>query len=595
MEEILLRDLGEQTRIIPLERYQEVPLQNADVARALDTIATLMELKDEAYYRILGYRRAAESVMALGRPVRDVEDLKELPHVGGTIAAVIRDLAEDRTPQLLADLLEEIPAGLVEVTRLPGVGPRTAGRLWRELDVTSVEELGELEEGRLASLKGFGKKSEERILRAARVYNATERRMLLDEATALGEHVLGFIRGRAECEEAELAGSLRRQKETIGDLDIVAASSDGKALADAFASAPFVDEVLAHGPSKVFIKCGGVEVDLRIVEPEAYGSLLHHFTGSQAHNVVLRERAVKMGVNISEYGLAQAGTQRYEPVASEAELYSRLGLSYIPPELREDAGEIRAAERGELPDLVKVGDVRGDLHVHTNYSDGRGTIESMAEAAIALGYEYLVFCDHSQSLKVANGLSPARLEEKLEAVRAADERYPEIRLLCGSEVDILKDGTLDYEDALLAELDFVVASIHTSFNVGEEAMTERVVRAMNNPYVNTIAHPTGRILNRREPYEVNVSRLIEEAKSTNTALELNSYPDRLDLSVPYVREAMNAGVRITIDTDAHDETALSFIKFGVAQARRAWVEKESIINCLPLAEFEEYLKSSKQP
>ena len=570
-------------------------MQNADVARALDTIATLMELKDEAYYRILGYRRAAESVMALGRPVRDVEDLKELPHVGGTIAAVIRDLAEDRTPQLLADLLEEIPAGLVEVTRLPGVGPRTAGRLWRELDVTSVEELGELEEGRLASLKGFGKKSEERILRAARVYNATERRMLLDEATALGEHVLGFIRGRAECEEAELAGSLRRQKETIGDLDIVAASSDGKALADAFASAPFVDEVLAHGPSKVFIKCGGVEVDLRIVEPEAYGSLLHHFTGSQAHNVVLRERAVKMGVNISEYGLTQAGTQRYEPVASEAELYSRLGLSYIPPELREDAGEIRAAERGELPDLVKVGDVRGDLHVHTNYSDGRGTIESMAEAAIALGYEYLVFCDHSQSLKVANGLSPARLEEKLEAVRAADERYPEIRLLCGSEVDILKDGTLDYEDALLAELDFVVASIHTSFNVGEEAMTERVVRAMNNPYVNTIAHPTGRILNRREPYEVNVSRLIEEAKSTNTALELNSYPDRLDLSVPYVREAMNAGVRITIDTDAHDETALSFIKFGVAQARRAWVEKESIINCLPLAEFEEYLKSSKQP
>ena len=570
-------------------------MQNADVARALDTIATLMELKDEAYYRILGYRRAAESVMALGRPVRDVEDLRELPHVGGTIAAVIRDLAEDRTPQLLADLLEEIPAGLVEVTRLPGVGPRTAGRLWRELDVTSVEELGELEEGRLASLKGFGKKSEERILRAARVYNATERRMLLDEATALGEHVLGFIRGRAECEEAELAGSLRRQKETIGDLDIVAASSDGKALADAFASAPFVDEVLAHGPSKVFIKCGGVEVDLRIVEPEAYGSLLHHFTGSQAHNVVLRERAVKMGVNISEYGLAQAGTQRYEPVASEAELYSRLGLSYIPPELREDAGEIRAAEGGELPDLVKVGDVRGDLHVHTNYSDGRGTIESMAEAAIALGYEYLVFCDHSQSLKVANGLSPARLEEKLEAVRAADERYPEIRLLCGSEVDILKDGTLDYEDALLAELDFVVASIHTSFNVGEEAMTERVVRAMNNPYVNTIAHPTGRILNRREPYEVNVSRLIEEAKSTNTALELNSYPDRLDLSVPYVREAMNAGVRITIDTDAHDETALSFIKFGVAQARRAWVEKESIINCLPLAEFEEYLKSSKQP
>ncbi len=567
-------------------------MRNAEISRALDTIATLMELKDEAYYRVLGYRRAAESVIALGHPVSEVEDLKDLPHVGGTLAAVIRDLAEDRTPQILADLLEEIPAGLVEVTRLPGVGPRTAGRLWRELDITSVGELGELEEGRLSALKGFGKKSEERILRAARTYNATERRMLLDEATALGEHVLGFVRGRAECEEAELAGSLRRQKETIGDLDIVAASAEGQALADAFAEAPFVDEVLAHGPSKVFIKCGGVEVDLRIVEPEAYGSLLHHFTGGQAHNIALRERAVKMGLNISEYGLAEAGTQRYEPVASEAELYERLGLAYIPPELREDTGEIRAAEKGELPDLVEVGAVRGDLHVHTNYSDGRGTIESMAEAAIALNYEYLVFCDHSQSLRIANGLSPARLKEKLEAVRAADEKYPEIRLLCGSEVDILKDGALDYEDALLAELDFVVASIHTSFGIGEEAMTERIVRAMNNPYVNTIAHPTGRVLNRREPYEVNVSRLIKEAKATNTALELNSYPDRLDLSVPYVREAVDAGVRITVDTDAHDETALSFIKFGVAQARRAWVEKESIINCLPRAEFEEYLKRS---
>jgi DNA polymerase (family 10) len=568
-------------------------LQNAEIARALDTIATLMEINDEAYYRILGYRRAAETIASLGRPAGEVEDLKELPHVGGTIAGVISDLIEDRTPQILADLLEEIPSGLVEVTRLPGVGPRTAGRLWRELGITNVEDLGELEEGRLAALKGFGKKSEERILRAARTYNAQERRMLLDEATALGEHILSFVRSHPACERAEVAGSLRRQKETIGDLDLVAASTDQKALADAFAEAQFVDEVLAHGPTKVYIMCGGVEVDLRIVAPEAYGSLLHHFTGGQAHNIALRERAVKMGLNISEYGLAEAGTHEYEPVASEEEIYSRLGLAYIPPELREDTGEIFAAEKGELPQLIEVRDVRGDLHVHTNYSDGRGTIESMAEAAIALDYEYLVFSDHSQSLKVANGLSPARLKQKLEAVRAADEKYDEIHLLCGSEVDILKDGTLDYEDDLLAELDFVVASVHTSFNVGEEAMTERIVRAMNNPYVRTIGHPTGRLLNRREPYAVDVSRLILEAKATNTALELNAYPDRLDLAVPYVREAIGAGVSITIDTDAHDETALSFIKFGVAQARRAWVEKESVINCLPWGEFEKYLKSGK--
>jgi DNA polymerase (family 10) len=298
-------------------------------------------------------------------------------------------------------------------------------------------------------------------------------------------------------------------------------------------------------------------------------------------------------MNISEYGLAQAGTGDYEPVATEEDLYARLDLPYIPPELREDAGEIEAAEKGKLPDLIETGDVRGDLHVHTNYSDGKGTIESMAEAAIALGYEYLVFCDHSQSLRVANGLSPARLREKLVAVREADEKYGEIRLLCGSEVDILKDGALDYEDALLAELDFVVASVHTSFGVGEEAMTERIVRAMNNPSVRVIGHPTGRILERRDPYEVDVSRLIREAAATNTVLELNSYPNRLDLAVPYVREAMDTGVSISIDTDAHDESALSLVRYGVSQARRAWVEKGSVINCLPWAEFEEYLKGGK--
>ncbi|CAA9467374.1 MAG: DNA polymerase X family [uncultured Rubrobacteraceae bacterium] len=568
-------------------------MQNNEVVRALETIVALMEIKDESYYRVLAYQRAAESVGALGRPVREVEDLTTLPHVGGTTAEVIRELAEDRTPQILADLSEEVPTGLVEVTRLPGVGPRTAGRLWRELGVTSVEEVANLQVGRLASLKGFGRKSEERILSAARTYNSTERRMLLNEASALGEHVLRFVRSHPATERADLAGSLRRMKETIGDLDVVAASSDPASLADAFANAPFADEVLAHGPKKVYVVTGGVEVDLRIVAPEAYGSLLHHFTGGQAHNIVLRERAVKKGINISEYGLAEAGTGDYKPVASEEELYSRLDLPYIPPELREDAGEIEAGERGELPDLIETGDIRGDLHVHTNYSDGKGTVESMAEAAIGLGYEYLVFCDHSQSLRVANGLSPGRLEQKLEAVREADEKYGEIRLLCGSEVDILKDGALDYGDDLLAELDFVVGSVHTSFRVGEAAMTDRIVRAMNNPHVRVIGHPTGRILNRRDPYEVDVSRLIREAAATNTVLELNSYPDRLDLATPYVREAMEAGVNISIDTDAHDEGALSLVKYGVSQARRAWVEKDRVINCMPLEDFERYLKAGK--
>jgi DNA polymerase (family 10) len=568
-------------------------LNNNDIVRALETIATLMEIKDEAYYRVLGYQRAAESVAALGRPATEVEDLKTLPHVGATTAEVIRDLAEDRTPRLLAELTDEIPASLVEMTRLPGVGPRTVGRLWKELGVTNTEELAAEEPERISALKGFGKKSAEKMVQVAQTYNATERRMLLDDATALGDQILSFVRSHPATETAEVGGSLRRMKETIGDIDIVAASTDPASLADDFAEAPFAEEVLAHGPKKVFVLSGGTEVDLRIVDPEAYGTLLHHFTGGQAHNIALRERAVKMGINISEYGLAEAGTGDYKPVATEEDLYSRLDLRYIPPELREDTGEIEAADRGSLPDLVSVEDVRGDLHVHTNYSDGKGTIESMAEAAIELGYEYLVFCDHSQSLRVANGLSPERLEKKLKAVREADERYVEIKLFCGSEVDILRDGTLDYEDGVLATLDFVVASVHTSFGLDEEAMTERIVRAINNPYVRTIGHPTGRILNRREPYEVDVSRLIREAAAANTALELNAYVDRLDLSVPYVREAVGAGVRITIDTDAHDERALGYMKYGVSQARRAWVEKGSVINCLPLAEFEKYLKDGK--
>ena len=568
-------------------------MNNNDIVRSLEMIATLMQIKDEAYYRWLGYQRAAESVQALGRPVTEVEDLKTLPHVGATTAEVIRDLAEDRTPQLLADLTEEIPVGLVEMTRLPSVGPRTVGRLWKELGVTSIEELAAEDPERISGLKGFGKKSAEKMVQSAETYNATERRMLLDDATALGDEILSFVRSHPVTERAEVGGSLRRMKETIGDIDIVAASTDPASLADDFAEAPFAEEVLAHGPKKVFILSGGTEVDLRIVDPEAYGTLLHHFTGGQAHNISLRERAVKMGINISEYGLAEIGTGDYEPVATEEDLYSRLDLAYIPPELREDTGEIEAADTGNLPDLVSVEDVRGDLHVHTNYSDGKGTIESMTEAAIELGYDYLVFCDHSQSLRVANGLSPERLEQKLKAVREADEKYEEIRLFCGSEVDILRDGTLDYEDDVLATLDFVVASVHTSFGLGEEAMTERIVRAINNPYVRTIGHPTGRILNRREPYEVDVSRLIREAAATNTALELNAYVDRLDLAVPYVREAVGAGVRITIDTDAHDERALAYMKYGVSQARRAWVEKGSVINCLPLAEFEKYLKDGK--
>ena len=568
-------------------------MNNNDIVRSLEMIATLMQIKDEAYYRWLGYQRAAESVQALGRPVTEVEDLKTLPHVGATTAEVIRDLAEDRTPQLLADLTEEVPVGLVEMTRLPSVGPRTVGRLWQELGVTSIEELAAEDPERISSLKGFGKKSAQKMVQSAQTYNATERRMLLDDATALGDEILSFVRSHPATERAEVGGSLRRMKETIGDIDIVAASTDPASLADDFAEAPFAEEVLAHGPKKVFILSGGTEVDLRIVDPEAYGTLLHHFTGWQAHNISLRERAVKMGINISEYGLAEIGTGDYKPVATEEDLYSRLDLAYIPPELREDTGEIEAADTGNLPDLVSVEDVRGDLHVHTNYSDGKGTIESMTEAAIELGYDYLVFCDHSQSLRVANGLSPERLEQKLKAVREADERYEEIRLFCGSEVDILRDGTLDYEDDVLATLDFVVASVHTSFGLDEKAMTERIVRAIGNPYVRTIGHPTGRILNRREPYEVDVSRLIREAAAMNTALELNAYVDRLDLSVPYVREAVGAGVRITIDTDAHNERALSYMKYGVSQARRAWVEKESVINCLPLAEFEKFLKDGK--
>ncbi|WP_119070266.1 DNA polymerase/3'-5' exonuclease PolX [Rubrobacter indicoceani] len=576
---------------------QKNPPTNAELSRALETVVTLMEIRGDEHYRVLAYQRAAESVANYGGSVSEMASPKELPHVGQATAGVITDLVEGRTPGVLEELMAEIPRSLVEVTRLPGVGPRTAGRLWKELDVTSVEQLAALDPKEIGGLKGFGKKSAEKMIAAAEKYDVTERRLLLDDATAIGERLLEFVRSHPATKRADLAGSLRRRKETVGDLDLVAASGDGKSLANAFVGAEFVRGVVAHGETKVSVQVAGpdgeaVDVDLRIVEPEAYGSLLHHFTGSQAHNVVLRERAVKRGINISEYGLARSGGEP-QPVASEKELYAGLGLSYIPPELREDGGEFEAAERDELPHLVQTQDIRGDLHVHTNYSDGKGTVRSMAEAAIALGYEYLVFCDHSQSLRVANGLSPERLKQKLKEVREADEEYSEIKLYCGSEVDILKDGTLDYTDDILAELDFVVAAVHTSFNIGEEAMTERIRRAMNSEFVRTVAHPTGRILNRRDPYAVSVSRLIEEARRTNTALELNAYPDRLDLKAEQVRTAIQAGVRITVDTDAHDEGALSFMRFGIAQARRAWASKGDLINTLPLFDFDKYLRAGK--
>jgi DNA polymerase (family X) len=577
-----------------------VRMRNAEIADALTELATLYELDGAIRYRVLAYREAARVIRQ--SPV-SVEELArsgratELPGVGGTLEQKILALLDTGEIPSAAKLKRRFPPALVEVTRVPGVGAKTARRLYDELGVASLDDLRlAAEQERIREIKGLGPKVEENVLAALGrlADHGHVERLLLSEVLPIAEQLASDLRGDPASDAVEVAGSARRRTETCHDVDLIATATDPGALARALIEHPLAATRGSAGEGGARITThNGVGVDLRIVAPEAYGNLLQHFTGSAEHNIQLRERAVGMGLSVSEHGIADTASGEVARYSSESEVYARLGLAYIEPELREATGEIAAAADDALPDLVEVDDIRGDLHCHTTLSDGHNTLEEMAEAARGRGYAYLAVTDHSASHGFGNDVPAERLRERIEGVRSLNAGRRGFRLLAGSEVNILPDGSLDYEDALLAELDWVIASVHTSFQISERRMTERLLAAVEHPLVDCIGHLTGRLIGRRDPYDVDVERIVAAAARTGTMLEINGNPNRRDLSERHARLAAQAGATICVNTDAHRTETLGNIVYGVATARRAWLAAEQVANTRPWREFSKLRKRAR--
>lgn len=565
---------------------------NADVARAFNELADYLDLLGENPYKTRAYRNAAKTLETLHEPIAQVAAegrLGELPGFGVAIEAKTKDILATGTTKALEEARRKAPATLLPLLYLPGIGAKTIHEIWQGINVTSLEELKKAaEEGRIRTLPGMGEKTELKILDAIERHGRYSQRMFLSTAKTLAARLAGQLRNRPEVEKMMYAGSARRGEETVGDIDLVGSSRDRAATMDAFANLPAVAQVLVKGESSTrVLLASGVECDLRLVSPGDFGMLLHHFTGSKAHNIHLREIAERRGMKINEYGISR-GDEKIPTGDDENAIYDVLGMQPIPPELRENTGEIEAAEKHNLPHLIEIKDIRGDLHAHTNQSDGKDTIETMALAAKACGYEYLAITDHSQSLGITNGLSPERLKAHIRAIRETSDKVG-IHLLTGSEVEIKADGSLDYPDELLAELDFVIASVHSRFRQTREEMTARIISAIRNPNVDMIGHPTGRLINEREPYDLDIDAVIRAAAETDTALEINSSPNRLDLNDVHARMAKNAGVKIIINTDAHSTGYFDLLQFGIVVARRAWLEPKDVLNTRPYDELMAWL------
>jgi DNA polymerase (family 10) len=566
---------------------------NVEIAAALEELGDLYELDGAVIHRIVAYRNAAKavrdapvSVAALAREGRATE----LAGIGQTIQEKVLALAQDGAIPAAVRLRERFPPGLVALTRLPGLGPRRARRLFDELGIDSLESLREaLDQERVRTIKGFGPKAEQSLLAALRSAGETagepQRRVVLDRALRVGEALVAALRAHPAATRVELAGSARRMTDSVKDLDVIATATDPAALSRAATRLELVESAGTPGDNAVRLRTHtGLQVDLRIVADDQFGNVLQHLTGSKEHNMALRDAAVRKGLHVSEYGVLDDATGVTHRCASESEVYALLGLNYIEPELRENRGELEAAANGKLPELIEVGDLRGDLHCHTTASDGTASIEEMALAARAAGYEYLAITDHSASFGFGDDLSPARLREHVEAIRATD--VDGIELLAGSEVNILPDGTLDYDDDVLAELDWVVASVHSSFRMEAQAMTQRILRAIEHPLVDAIGHLSGRKIERRAPYGFDAQRLIEAAAATGTMLEINANPDRRDLNEVNARAAAAARVPIVINCDAHRVGGFSVARYGVATARRAWLGAAAVANTRPWADVQ---------
>ena len=570
-----------------------MPVQNAEVAAMFDQAAELLEIEGENQFRVRAYRRAARVVEGLPQSVKSLlsagRDLSELPGIGKDLAGKIAEIVATGHFTLLDALKKKLPGELGEIAALPGLGPKRVKLLHDRLKVSTLDDLRRVvNAGRLHGVRGFGPTIEKK-LSAALEKPTAEKRFKLSVAEAEAEALVNFLRGSGRGGRVVVAGSYRRRRDTVGDLDVVVTAVDGAAVGDKLVGYENVAEVLAHGPTRTTIVLrSGLQVDVRAVPEESYGAALLYFTGSKAHNIALRAIAVRRGWKLNEYGLF-SGKRRIAG-ATEEEIYKKLGLAFIPAELREDRGEVALAKANKLPRLVTRADIRGDLHVHSDWTDGTASIEAMAEAAQARGYEYIALTDHSRRVAMAHGLDPARLTRQGREIDRLNEHLHGLTILKGIEVDILKDGRLDLPDLSLAKLDIVVAAVHSYFDLPREAQTDRVIRAMNNRYVSIIAHPTGRLIGEREPYDIDMERVIAAAHALGCHLEINAQPDRLDLNDMHIHAAKQAGLKLAISTDAHSVDAFACMRFGIDQARRGWLTADDVINTRPLADLRKILK-----
>jgi len=572
-------------------------MDNRTYAQLLGETADLLEIDGGDAFRIRSYRRAAEAVEScttqLSEIANDPKKLQEIPGIGKGMAANIRDMEVTGSLPLRDELLKKYKPSMLQLMKLPGMGPKTVAFLWDAIQVASMEDLeAAISADRLNDLPRFGKKQIEKLRKGIEEYKKTSGRFPIDDAEEAAERLIAYLRKFPGLDVIEPAGSLRRGRETVGDLDILVtgrACAEDKvdAAVEYTAAYPPAADLLAKGQNKVSFRLrSGLQIDVRLLPEGSYGAALQYFTGSKMHNVTLRQRALKRGYTLSEYSLSRIDDGSVVASRTEQEIYAALGMDWIPPEMRENNGEIEAAEAHKLPKLVELKDIRGDVHMHTTTTDGKNTIREMAEAAIARGYEYMAITDHSKNLSMIMGLNDEEALAHLQRIREAEaELDGRIRIFPGIEVDILSDGALDLADETLAQIDVVIASVHTLFNMPEQEMTERVLRAIENPYVRILGHPTGRLLLRREGYKINLQLVLKRAAELGVAVEHNAYPDRLDLCDRDLRMAKEMGCRIVINTDSHHTSHLEKMRYGVEQLRRAWLEKEDVVNTRPAGEF----------
>jgi DNA polymerase (family 10) len=571
-------------------------LDNVAIARILGEIADLLEIKSENPFKIRAYRNGADIVANHPHDFAtlDAAALREIPGIGKDLAARVREIVDTGDAQFHQELLAEFPPTILDLLHLQGVGPKTVATLYRELGVRTLEELEQAAaDGRVRALKGMGPRKEALILKAIDERKRHSGRHLLPDTSDAAAALVNYLRDHAPTAQIEPVGSLRRGCESCGDIDILASGADAS-LMDRFVEYRVVERVLGQGETKSSVRIwGGFQADLRLVAADSRGAAMQYFTGSKAHNIVLRDRAIARGLKLNEYGIFRHADDARVAGATEEAIYAALDLQWVPPELREDRGEIEAAAARRLPTLIEYADLRGDLHMHTTETDGRNSIAEMAEAARAAGLEYIAITDHSRALAMANGLDETRALAHAARVREADGRYG-VRLLAGIECDILADGRMDLADDCLASLDLVIASVHSAFNQDRQQMTERLLRAIENPHVDIIGHPTGRLILKRSPYPVDIEAVIESAARHGVALEINSQIDRLDLSDVQARLARDRGVRLVISSDAHSQNALGVTRWGIVQARRAWLTAADVLNTRSFTEFRSLVRRNQR-